>query len=119
MLYKNISPDQVAWPHKIEDGIRYHLLNQNYLEAWRLFQVAKRTGTSIHDLAYYGLLSTLLAGSCPLAMEAADDSRDLLVMAYMIRNHERFRGDYMVSVYDERKTHLSNVLFAKTRQSPA
>src|SRR5690606_10476375 len=52
-LYQAIRPKDSQWRDKIEDGIRYQFLKRNFLEAWRLYQIGRRTGVATPEHSYY------------------------------------------------------------------
>ncbi|MGE0173759.1 MAG: hypothetical protein AB7T49_13260 [Oligoflexales bacterium] len=91
--YGQISVKSEDWPGKLQDGIRFNILNNRYQEAWRLVQLAKRLHTDVPDLYYYDLLSSTLGGVCPLKKEHPNKTFEALLHAYTWRNSSRFRGD--------------------------
>ena len=83
--YKSIGPGDPLWTDKLEDLIRYSLIKEDGLEAWRVIQIGRRTRAKPALWNDYERLALLRAQACPLAISANDQTRGFLLNAAVYR----------------------------------
>ncbi len=109
------------YPHyaaKMEDIIRFQFQQKNYLEAWRISELAIRFEIKIENLNYYRMLSAALSGGCPVFLESKNKAWQYLLTAYIYRNPARYKRNvthdpFIKSEYGITQTHLNYELHPK------
>ena len=90
--YAAIGPNDDDWDEKLEDSIRWFILQKKPLSAWRITQLARRTSREIPHLAYYEKLAAIQGGACPFGTRIMPWSWELLAQAYEIRFFQRYKS---------------------------
>ncbi len=75
---------------RIKNGIKYHILQSNPNEAWRLLILSQRLKINLSHQNYLSHLTMAMARSCPL-IDTEDIPFDLLLSAYIYRYHLQFQ----------------------------
>ena len=100
LLYRQLEPGSPLWSERLTDTIRYHLLNNRPLEAWRLTELASRMGTDVQGLPYYRALSATSGHVCTLHTRDQPWSWIRLMEAHIYRFPSRFQqGAYRADAY--------------------
>lgn len=92
LRYLQIKPSSPIFFERLTDTARWHILEQNFQEAWRVTEVARRIGSPVPDLDYLTALAATKHGTCALGMEVADRQKRLLLQAHMYRFYNRYTG---------------------------
>jgi hypothetical protein len=112
LLYQQVRPGDPRFPERLADTIRWQLLSQNFQEAWRITELARRIEAPVPDLDYYTALAATRHGTCALGFPVQDRLKRLLLHAHMYRFHNRYtNGSYNARPYDTadagiQQTHL-------------
>ena len=97
-FYSKITPSDAEWNDKLEDSIRWFLLNKKYQSAWRVTQMAIHTRRDVNKVTYYEKLAAIKFGACPFGSSVGPVSFDLLLRAYGARFYQRFAQSPAVPV---------------------
>lgn len=81
------------WLEKTTSGIYFHIEEENFLEAWRIAQLAKTTNTPVDNLKYLIALTSTKLQICPLAFQTDEPWRNELLYAYAYRFRQQFASE--------------------------
>lgn len=99
--YSKIGVRSPLFAERLEDQVRWHISQQNFQEAWRLTEVARRIRLDVASLDYYTALAATRHGTCTLSLLVDDPLRRLLLHAYLYRFHNRYASNtYSAQPYD-------------------
>lgn len=111
--YSGIGPGHPRWAERLEDALRYQLLNHKFVEAFRITELVRRLGTDVSSLGYYRALAATKAGSCTLNLSAGPKQWQRLLRAHQFRFSHRFHSQALDEA-DQPRSVLSFLTYNQT-----